>query len=147
MSIEDEARALARIPMFRDVDPSQLRLLAFSAARLDVAAGDALFHQGEASDAAYVVLEGTALIEVSADGVTHEIARLGRDTVVGEMGVLTGDARSATVRAGGPMSVLRMDADLFLALLDKTPSLARSVLRDLALRLQETTRALVKARG
>ncbi|MFG1191667.1 MULTISPECIES: Crp/Fnr family transcriptional regulator [Xanthobacter] len=147
MSIEDEARVLSRIPMFRDLEPSQLRLLAFSATRLDVAPGDVLFHQGEAPDAAYVILDGTAVIEVTAGGTTHEITRLTKDTVVGEMGVLTGEARSATVRAGAPMSVLRMDSDLFLALLDKTPSLARSVLRDLALRLQETTRALVKARG
>lgn len=147
MSIEDEARTLARIPMFRDLEPSQLRLLAFSAARLDVAEGDALFLQGEAPDAAYVVLDGTAVIEVSAGGATHEVARLGRDTVVGEMGVLTGEPRTATVRAGAPMSVLRMETDLFLDLLDRTPSLARSVLRDLALRLQETTQALVRARS
>lgn len=147
MSIEDEARTLARIPMFRDLEASQLRLLAFSATRLDVAPGDVLFHQGEAPDAAYVVLEGTAVIEVSVGGAAHEIARLGKDTVVGEMGVLTGEVRSATVRAGEPMSVLRIETDLFLALLDRSPSLARSVLRDLAVRLQETTRALVKARG
>ncbi|MFS8036244.1 Crp/Fnr family transcriptional regulator [Xanthobacter sp. AM11] len=147
MSIDDEARTLARIPMFRELEPSQLRLLAFSAARLDVAAGDILFQQGEAPDAAYVVLEGVAIIEVTAGGAAHEVARLGRDTVVGEMGVLTGEPRSATVRAGEPMSVLRMETDLFLALLDRTPSLARAVLRDLAFRLQETTRALVKARG
>lgn len=147
MSIEDEARSLARIPMFGDLEPSQLRLLAFSATRLDVADGDVLFHQGDVPDAAYVVLEGTAVIEVAAGGAAIEVARLGRDTMVGEMGVLTGEPRSATVRAGAPMSVLRMEADLFLALLDRTPSLARSVLRDLALRLQETTQALVKARG
>ncbi|MFG1376529.1 Crp/Fnr family transcriptional regulator [Xanthobacter autotrophicus] len=147
MSIEEEARTLARIPMFQDLEPSQLRLLAFSAARLDVAPGDVLFTQGEAPDAAYVVLEGTAVIEVAAGGMAHEVARLGRDTVVGEMGVLTGEPRTATVRAGEPMSVLRMETDLFLNLLDKTPSLARSVLRDLAFRLQETTQALVKARG
>lgn len=147
MSIEDEARSLARIPMFQDLEPSQLRLLAFSATRLDVAAGDVLFLQGEASDAAYVILDGTAVIEVAAGGAAHEVARLGRDTVVGEMGVLTGEARSATVRAGAPMTVLRMDGDLFLSLLDRTPSLCRAVLRDLAVRLQETTRALVKARG
>lgn len=147
MSIDDEARTLARIPMFRELEPSQLRLLAFSATRLDVAAGDTLFQQGEAPDAAYVVLEGVAIIEVTAGGAAHEVARLGRDTVVGEMGVLTGEPRSATVRAGEPMSVLRMETDLFLALLDRTPSLARAVLRDLAFRLQETTRALVKARG
>ncbi|MFG1347548.1 Crp/Fnr family transcriptional regulator [Xanthobacter autotrophicus DSM 431] len=147
MSIEDEARTLARIPMFRDLEPSQLRLLAFSATRLDVAVGDVLFEQGEAPDAAYVVLDGTAVIEVSAGGAAHEVARLGRDTVVGEMGVLTGEPRTATVRAGATMSVLRIETDLFLSLLDKTPSLARSVLRDLAFRLQQTTQALVKARG
>ncbi|QRG08215.1 cyclic nucleotide-binding domain-containing protein [Xanthobacter dioxanivorans] len=147
MSIEDEARTLARIPMFRDLEPSQLRLLAFSASRLDVAAGDVLFHQGDVPDAAYVVLDGTAVIEVAAGGAAHEVARLGRDTVVGEMGVLTGEPRTATVRAGDPMSVLRIETDLFLSLLDKTPSLARSVLRDLAMRLQQTTQALVRARG
>lgn len=147
MSIEDEARTLGRIPMFRDIEPSQLRLLAFSASRLDVAPGDVLFHQGDLPDAAYVVLDGTAVIEVSAGGAPFEVARLGRDTVVGEMGVLTGEPRTATVRAGDAMSVLRIETDLFLSLLDRTPSLARSVLRDLAVRLQQTTQALVRARA
>lgn len=147
MSIEDEARALARIPMFRELDASQLRLVAFSAARLDVADGDILFRQGDAADAVYVVLDGEAVIEVTAGASTQEVARLGRDALVGEMGVLTGEPRTATVRASAALSVLRVETDLFLSLMDRTPALARSVLKELALRLQETTRALVRARS
>lgn len=146
MSIDEEARALGRIPMFQALEPGQLRLVAFSSSRLKVAEGEALFHQGDISDAAYVLLEGTALIEVSAEGTTVEVARLTPDSLVGEMGILTGGPRTATVRAGSPMVVLRLERELFLDLMDRTPALARSVLKDLASRLQETTQALVRAR-
>ncbi|HSI41526.1 MAG TPA: cyclic nucleotide-binding domain-containing protein [Xanthobacteraceae bacterium] len=144
MNIDDEVRALGSIPLLRGVGPAQLRLIAFSGSRLEVPEGEALFFQGDVPDAVYVVLDGVAAVEVETPDGPKVVAKIQRDSLVGEMGVLTNEPRSATIRAEKRLVTLRLDRELFLGLLDDAPSLSRSVMRDLACRLQETTAQLVR---
>src|SRR5919202_4301754 len=102
MTLESEVQALQKVPMFRDIDPARLKLLAFTSERVHFAEGQRFFVQGDASDAAYVILQGKA--DVALDTSTGEIkvAELGQNAIVGEMGILSDSPRSATIIAASP---------------------------------------------
>jgi len=96
------------------------------------APGDVIFEAGDRSDAIFVVLEGEAQVDVG--GRFH---RLRAGDVFGEMGMLTGDRRMATVRAVDTVRALRFETDSFESLLEDHPELDRTLLRILARRLRE----------
>jgi CRP-like cAMP-binding protein len=76
------------------------------------AAGDVLLRQGEVAESMLIVLDGIAEVTVEDGGRVHSIARLGRNTVVGEMGLFTHEVRSANVvavRAGCAGIIARDD--------------------------------------
>ena len=56
--LQDEVDVLRRIPLFANIDPARLKLLAFTSDRMAFAAGQELFHEGDAGDAAYVIIDG-----------------------------------------------------------------------------------------
>jgi len=68
MQLKDEVELLRRVPMFAQIAPSKLKLLAFTSDRVSYRPGEVLFNQGDPGDAAYVVLSGTADVLVSAGG-------------------------------------------------------------------------------
>lgn len=142
MSLHQEVDALRAIPLFARIEPTKLKLLAFTSERVMYAEGDFLFHQGDDGDAAYIVLDGKAEVLVdSADGLL-KVAALGRHAIVGEMAVLMNVPRTASVRALTPLVVLRISKDLFLRLLTDFPQMAVEVMRELASRLERTTEQL-----
>jgi len=128
--------------MFRDVDPARLKLLAFTSERVQFAAGQRFFQQGDAADAAYVILDGRAEVRLNAQGGEIVVADLGRDALVGEMGILSDAPRSAAVVAGEPTTALRIDKRVFLELLMQFPQMAIAVMRELASRLERTNAQL-----
>ncbi|MCU4178670.1 cyclic nucleotide-binding domain-containing protein [Bosea sp. BH3] len=133
----EELRALRAVPIFGDLDTAHLKLIAFTSERVAFAAGDALFRQGDEPDAAYVLLSGTADVTVETDGEPAlRMSGVGRNAIVGEMGIVTGDPRSATIVATSPIVALKLRKEIFLALLAEVPPLALSVMRLMARRLQ-----------
>ena len=58
MTLETEVQSLRQVPMFREIDPARLKLLAFTSERVQFADGQRFFSQGDPSDAAFVILEG-----------------------------------------------------------------------------------------
>lgn len=143
MTIETEVQSLRQVPMFREVDPSRLKLLAFTSERIRFSAGQKFFSQGDAADAAYVILEGRADVVLSSKGSEVKVAELGRNALVGEMGILADSPRSATVVAVEPSSALRIDKRVFLELLTQFPQMAIAIMRELAHRLERTNAQLV----
>lgn len=145
MTLESEVQSLRQVPMFRDVDPARLKLLAFTSDRVQFAAGQRFFAQGDASDAAYVVLDGEAEVLLEPSGSEAiRLAVLGRTALVGEMGILSDAPRSASVRALGPTTALRIDRRVFLELLSQFPQIAVAVMRELARRLEQTNQKLAE---
>ncbi|WP_163467679.1 cyclic nucleotide-binding domain-containing protein, partial [Klebsiella michiganensis] len=69
----------------------------------------------------------------------------GANALVGEMGILADQPRSATVTAEGQTLALRIDRDVFLELLAQFPRLGLAVMRELALRLEQTNQALARS--
>jgi CRP-like cAMP-binding protein len=147
MTLESEVQSLRQIPMFRDVDPARLRLLAFTSDRVHFAPGQRFFSQGDLADAAYVILAGAARVVLDAPDGEIAVAELGPDALVGEMGILADSPRSASVVASEATVALRIDRGVFLELLVQFPQLALGVMRELAARLERTNAQLAAAQA
>ena len=143
MTLEDEVQSLRQVPMFKDIDPAHLKLLAFTSERVQFAGGQRFFAQGDLSDAAYVILDGRANVLLNTPNGEIQVAELGGNALVGEMGILSDTPRSATITAAEPTTALRIDKRVFLELLAQFPQMALAVMRELAQRLERTNAQLV----
>jgi len=142
MTIETEVKSLQALPMFRGVDGTKLKLLAFASDRLSFFSGQRFFSQGDMSDCAYVILSGKVSVVLENSETALKIAEIPRGAMVGEMGVLSGSPRSATIVAAEPTEALRIGKDVFFDLLKEFPAIAIAVMRDLAIRLEKTNARL-----
>jgi CRP-like cAMP-binding protein len=83
--------------------------------------GEVVIGQGERADALYVLASGRVL--VTQQEVAGLVATLEAPDVFGELGVVRGAPRNATVTSDGPVEVWRIDAEDFLAAMDRLPTL------------------------
>src|SRR5580693_8189058 len=113
MTIEDDIAFLERIPIFRRLGSSALRIVAIGAESYSVQAGQALFTVGEAADGGYEA-------EIIA----------GPGTLLGETALIAETKRPATARAREDSIVLRISRSMFLRMLEGFPDAAQR-LRDL----------------
>jgi CRP-like cAMP-binding protein len=143
MTLEAEVQSLRQVPMFKDIDPARLKLLAFTSERVQFAGGQRFFAQGDPSDSAYVILDGRASVLLNTPNGEIQVAELGGNALVGEMGILSDTPRSATIAAAEPTTALRIDKRVFLELLAQFPQMALAVMRELAQRLERTNAQLV----
>ena len=143
MTLETEVQSLRQVPMFRDIDPARLKLLAFTSERVQFSPGQRFFVQGDAADAAYVILDGKADVTLNTPTGEIKVAELGRNALVGEMGILSDNPRSATITAAQPTVALRIDKRVFLELLTQFPQMSIAVMREIATRLERTNAQLV----
>ncbi|CAH1679076.1 conserved membrane hypothetical protein [Hyphomicrobiales bacterium] len=136
----EEIAALRAVPIFGGFDTARLRLLAFTGERVGFAAGEVLFRQGDESDAAYVLLSGTAdVVLPTGDEGPVRVSSVGRNAIVGEMGLITDAPRSASVVATTDIRALKLRKDVFLALLAEFPQMALSVMRLVVGRLRDNS--------
>jgi len=147
MTLEAEVQTLRQVPMFKDIDPARLKLLAFTSERVQFADRQRFFSQGDASDSAYVILEGRADVLLTTPTGEVKVAELESNALVGEMGILSDTPRSATIMASQPTTALRIDRRVFLELLAQFPQMALAVMRELAKRLEQTNAKLVAKSG
>lgn len=124
---------LSRHPLFAGLPEDAVAALAASARWLVFEPGEAVVREGDASQALYVVAEGSA--SVTANGL--ELARLAAGEVFGEMALLSGQPRAATVRAASPLTVVEVDARALHALLAHHEELAEELAERMASRQQE----------
>ncbi|MEL7155683.1 MAG: cyclic nucleotide-binding and patatin-like phospholipase domain-containing protein, partial [Actinomycetota bacterium] len=130
----DIADVLARHPL-SEVLPVEVRqALARLADVQHLAAGETLVEQGGPGDAGFLVVSGR--LRVTIDGVL--VGTIGPGETVGEMALLTGEPRSATVLARRPSTVIRIGADEFLGVLADHPQTHRTLSRILVQRLDRT---------
>lgn len=128
----DLVLALGRLPPFSELSPEELLGVTSIAERRHADAGDVLFAEGDEADGLYVVAEGELAVERGG----RELARVGRGEIVGELSVLDGEPRSATVRAAADAELVFVGRDAFLELCDSSPALVQSLLRSMARRLR-----------
>ncbi|EHS49321.1 putative transcriptional regulator, Crp/Fnr family [Rhizobium sp. PDO1-076] len=145
MLLKDEVEMLRRVPIFSRIAPTKLKLLAFASDRISCREGQNLFHQGDAGDAAYVILSGTAEVVVDTPTGELKLADVENNAIVGEIAILCEVSRTATVRATSRLEVLRISKDNFLCLVHDFPEIAIEIMRVLAERLNHTTAELTVA--
>jgi CRP/FNR family cyclic AMP-dependent transcriptional regulator len=97
MTLINEVEVLRNIPLFANIEPAKLKLLAFTSNRLEYLSGEELFHQGDYGDAAYIILEGQAEILVDTPKGTVEVAMLRKNDIIGEIAIV----RRTAHRDGG----------------------------------------------
>lgn len=142
MSLQEEVELLRNIPLFAKLEPSKLKLLAFTSERLTFDGGHPLFRQGEPGDAAYIIIDGEAAVEVDSPNGALRVATLGRNDFVGEIAILCDVPRTATVTAVTNLVTLRISKDLFFRLITEFPQMSVEIMRELAHRLEMTTARL-----
>ncbi len=145
MSLDEEVDLLRNIPLFSNVEPSKLKLLAFTSERLTFPAGQELFHQGDMGDAAYIIIDGEADVTVSTPAGEITVAKVGKNELVGEIAILCDVPRTATVRAATEVTTLAISKELFFQMVTEFPEMAVEIMRELAQRLERTTSQLREA--
>jgi CRP-like cAMP-binding protein len=128
----DPRTALLReLRPLRQLGDRDLNVFAATFDEADVPAGAVLTRQGRCGDHCYLIVDGHA--DVSIDG--EVVASVGPGEFVGEMALITGAPRSATVTAVTPMHLFTVHKSAFAALLDHAP-VARTLLSHIADRLR-----------
>jgi len=115
------------------------RLVAL-ARQIKLPPGDALMREGDPSDSIFFILSGEVAIYKSE----VEIDRQGAGGVLGEMGVLTSQPRSASVRCASAVEALKIPAESFLGVLDRHPEVLRILVRELVGRVEVSQHLRVK---
>ncbi|MBV9279014.1 MAG: cyclic nucleotide-binding domain-containing protein, partial [Chloroflexi bacterium] len=102
--------------------------------------GEVICRENEPGNSLFVIQDGLALVLVSqpASGSSEAVARLRRGDVVGEMSLVTGEPRSATVMAAVPTSVLELGQEDFAGILARYPAVLMNLNRILSRRLART---------
>ncbi len=133
------AQALASVPLFAGLSKRQLRRLADEGREVAVKEGWRVVGEGEPGDDLFVILEGEARV-VARSGRT--LSRLLPGDFFGEISLLDGGARTATVVAETPMSLFRIDRAGLARIVKEDPGVGLRMLEELARRLRRMERPL-----
>ena len=126
-----------------DLDEALSTGLADLARDIQLAANEVLFVAGDAGDSIYAVIEGSLKVAViSAEGSEQLLAILGPGHVVGEMALMDGQPRSATVQAIKKTRVARIDKADFDRFADRNPAVYRHMLALVSRRLRQANNVL-----
>lgn len=140
LGLMDRVLALQRVPMFSQLDPEDLEVVARSMREVFFHPDEAIYREGEEGDEALMIVEGSALVTITRDGEQRLVNRYGAGDSVGELALLGSGTRSADVTAGpdGLHGVVMTKQD-FVSTLEERPSVALGMLSTLAARIAEET--------
>ncbi|MFN7134410.1 MAG: cyclic nucleotide-binding domain-containing protein, partial [Myxococcales bacterium] len=130
--------ALAKVELFSQLTEEDRAQLARSMRYAPFTSGETVTRQGARANWLYLIVEGKVSVRVTGDGgLEKEVAQLGAGSFFGEMSLLTGEPRAATVVALSDVECFRLDKDAFQTLLLKRPELAEHVADELTRRRSE----------
>lgn len=124
---------LSQVPLFSACSNKELQKIAKASDEVTIDAGRVLVEQDAVGREAYVVVEGQASVKRG----DRRIAQIGPGDHFGELALLDGGPRTATVVADTPMKVLVLGQREFAGLLDDVPGLTHKVLANLASQIRE----------
>jgi CRP/FNR family transcriptional regulator, cyclic AMP receptor protein len=137
--MDDTLDLLGSVPLFRGLSKGELKEILAAGREVEFAAGHAIVEEAKEAMDFYLILRGRASVEVRG----RRGRNLGPGEHFGEMSVLDGGPRSATITAEEPVWALRLDRSNFLAFLDQHGSIGRKLLVELSSRLRAAEGALV----
>lgn len=145
VSLAERERLLAGVEIFAGLNDEQRAMVAAGMRGLDFGDGEAIVRQGEPGSSMYVIASGRVAVILEESRTT--LATLERGAYFGEMSLLTGDPRTASVIANGDVRVLEIDAEVFRQLGDISPQTVEQVGIAAAARRAELVAARSNARS
>jgi small-conductance mechanosensitive channel/CRP-like cAMP-binding protein len=130
----ERRRAIAAVDLFATLDEPIQAALARELVEAPFTRGEAITREGDDSDSLYVIVSGRAVVQVGDGDDAREVARLGPGDFFGEMGLMTGERRSASVVAEGELRCFRIDKAALERALAAHPELADKLASVLASR-------------
>lgn len=140
--MSQDAEALRQVRFFEELTDDDLERVAKLGQRRRYVAGDALVERDSDRGGLFVILSGSAAVEVG--GTTH---RLGPGDFFGEMALLGRTRRSASVTATEPVEALVVETIYFDPFLIQNPSVAVAILHGVVERLREVQERIDRAGG
>ncbi len=119
------ARTIAAVPVFASLPPEGQQAIALAAVERLFARGEAVVTEGEPGASMFVVLDGSVAITVGPD--RREVAVTEAGGYFGEMSLLTGEQRTATVTAREDTTVLEIPSDAFGTYVRSNPALLEGI--------------------
>lgn len=140
---DDKIERLETVPLFSTCTRRQLKAMAKITDTFDAPAGTPLTRAGDPGEEFFLIVDGAARVEVP----TGKRVPLRAGEYFGEMSLLDGEPRSATVVAETPVRLLVIRRRNFAALLENSPALVRNLLVTLSRRVRGAERALEEHGG
>ncbi|MDP8955808.1 MAG: HEAT repeat domain-containing protein [Actinomycetota bacterium] len=136
---------LRKVPLFAELSPKDLKHVAEVVAERAFPDGSTIAEAGEWGDEMHVVVSGEIRVVMGGEAGQSEIARRRPGDYVGEMSIITGEPRMASLVAAGDVRTLSIDRKRFERILLERPQASLAVMRGLCLRLQEAHRQAAPA--
>lgn len=133
------------LPLFEGFDDAQRDAIAGRGRVIEVPAGHVVLHEGEKGDTLYALIQGSVRIQRQDPvGNPVELARRHAGECFGEMELIDGGPRSATVITATPARLFVLERGAFLDLTVQVPALLSRLLRDLSGKVSDTSARLVQ---
>jgi CRP-like cAMP-binding protein len=126
-----------RVPLFAALSPVDLKQVAAIADEQIFSDGEAIAYQGEQGDAMFVIVSGEVRVCVESNGQETEVARRKSGDYVGELSIISGEPRIASLIASGDVRALCIDQKSFEGLIRERPGVSLVIIQVLAKRLKE----------
>ena len=137
--LSEEAQSLARVPLFKRLEPHELEKLAEEIDQVDYKAGEVIFNEHDHGDALYVVEEGSVRIWVTDEDLNEvTLAELQPGQFFGELAVLDRGERSSSATAITDAHLHRLSSDDFQKFLTEHADCAIDVICEIGARMRQT---------
>lgn len=143
--MSDDIKVLQTVSLFSRLETKQLKTILKACTERHFEPGEFLVEQGNPGVGLFIIRDGTVeIIKTLKDGKPVKIASNGSGDVIGEMSVLDGALRTASVKAQTKVTCLVLSAWSFKSLLEAHPAMALGVLPVVVQRFRETNAALLQ---
>ncbi|HYH20525.1 MAG TPA: cyclic nucleotide-binding domain-containing protein [Azospirillum sp.] len=145
MSAQTPPGVLDGVALFDEFTPAEREALASRGRIVTVEPGTVLVQEGDEADALYVLLDGEVrVLRRDPAGNRVELARRRTGQCFGEMALIDGGLRSATIETATFCRLFALQRDVFLEVVAPAPHLLRKLLRDLSFKIRDSSERLVR---
>lgn len=141
--VADMAAIVQSSHLFKSLDDAGRARVLASGYVTTFGSGDVIIKQGDRGTQMYLVLNGSVAVETSAPGKSIHLAELGRGGVFGEVSVLTGRERTATVTALGPVDCVCFEGHRIQRVLADYPKVRTLLEKIIARRAEDTVEKII----
>ncbi|HYC93925.1 MAG TPA: cyclic nucleotide-binding domain-containing protein [Thermoanaerobaculia bacterium] len=135
--IAERVHALRGVSLFESLTHQEMQEMAEWLVYTPFTRGETIIVQGGSVDHLYILTRGSVEVRLAVDGATRAVATISAPSFFGEMGMLTGEKRSASIVALEEVECWRLDREAFGRVLEARPEIADGVSEALAERLAE----------